>query len=88
MALFPKAKQVDSDAEELIEKAEESVEQESAEELVDQKGYFVLAHPYILQKGNIKITSDSTGKYTPKDDEEQALLDYHVIRGNIQFLKG
>ena len=77
MALFPKAKQVDSEV-------EESVEQE----LVDQKGYFVLAHPYILQKGNIKITPDSTGKYTPKDDEEQALLDYHVIRGNIRFLKG
>ena len=77
MALFPKAKQADSEV-------EESVEQE----LVDQKGYFVLVHPYILQKGNIKITSDSTGKYTPKDDEEQALLDYHVTRGNIQFFKG
>lgn len=77
MALFPKAKQVDSEV-------EESVEQE----LVAQKGYFVLAHPYILQQGNIKITPDSTGKYTPKDDEEQALLDYHVIRGNIRFFKG
>ena len=88
MALFPKAKQVDSDAEEFIEKAEESVGQEPTKEPIVQKGYFVLAHPYILQKGNIKITPDSTGKYTPKNDEEQALLDYHVTRGNIQFFKG